>query len=134
MQDEGVIDCTQILWIGRDDVPIALPCADRNRDIDDIDMARPAAQQANRAGCQIIQGDNLRTLVAKQHRDARLPRSAPPRLRNHSRGNGNFPFAPVDLVQQSLHAPAPALDRDEGAGVEGNGVRHSAPSARRAHA
>jgi hypothetical protein len=38
MQDEGVIDCPQILRIGRDDMQIALPCADRNRDIDDIGM------------------------------------------------------------------------------------------------
>ncbi len=134
MQDEGVIDCPQILWIGRDDMQIALPCADRNRDIDDIGMARPAAQQANRAGCRVVQGDNLRALVAKQRGDARLPRSAPPRLSHYSGRNGNFPSAPVDLIQQSLHAPATALDRDEGAGIEGDGVGHSTPSARRAHA
>lgn len=39
MQDEGVIDCPQILRIGRDDMQIALACADRNRHIDDIGMA-----------------------------------------------------------------------------------------------
>ena len=39
MQDEGVIDCPQILWIGCDDIQIALSCTDGNRDIDDICMA-----------------------------------------------------------------------------------------------
>lgn len=39
MQDDSVIDCPQILRIGRDDTQTALPCADRNRDIDDISMA-----------------------------------------------------------------------------------------------
>lgn len=39
MQDEGVIDCPQILWIGGDDMETALPCADRNRDIDHIGVA-----------------------------------------------------------------------------------------------
>jgi hypothetical protein len=65
LQDEGVIDCTQILWIGGDDTQVPLPRAEGNRDIDHISVARPAAQQANSAGDRIVQGDDLRALVAQ---------------------------------------------------------------------
>lgn len=39
MQDQGVIDCTQILWIGGDDMQVPLPRAERDRDIDHIGVA-----------------------------------------------------------------------------------------------
>ena len=59
---------------------------------------------------------------------------AAPRLSNGSRGRRDLPVAPVDLLKQSLHPPAAALDRDESAGIEGDRAGHSTPSARRAHA
>jgi hypothetical protein len=65
VQDEGVIDCTQIPWIGGDDVQVPLSRAESNRDIDHIGMARPAAQQADSAGDRVVQGDHLRALVAE---------------------------------------------------------------------
>jgi len=43
VQDQGVIDCTQILWVRSYDMPVPLPRAEGNRDIDDIGVARPAA-------------------------------------------------------------------------------------------
>jgi hypothetical protein len=36
VQDEGIIDSPQILRIRRDDMQVALPGADRNRDVHDI--------------------------------------------------------------------------------------------------
>src|SRR5712691_2586824 len=42
VQDEGVIDCMQILRIGGDDMQVPLPRAEGNRDIDHIGVARPA--------------------------------------------------------------------------------------------
>ena len=134
VQDEGIIDCMQILWIGGDDMQVPLPRAEGNRDIDYIGVARPAAQQADSAGDRVVQGDDLRTLVAEQHGDPRLSRSAAPRLGNGTRGYRDLPVTPVDLLQQSLHPPAATLDRDESAGIEGDRACHSTPSARRAHA
>jgi hypothetical protein len=46
MQDEGAVNSPQILWIRRDDMQIAFSCADSNRDIDNIGVARPAAEEA----------------------------------------------------------------------------------------
>jgi hypothetical protein len=65
VQDEGVIDCTQIPWIGGDDMQVPLPRAEGNRDIDHIRVARPAAQQADSAGDRVVQGDDLGALVAE---------------------------------------------------------------------
>jgi hypothetical protein len=98
MKDEGFIDDPQILRIGRDDVPVALPCTDRNRDIDDIGVARPATEQTDGAGYRVVQREDLSTLVAEQRGNARLPRPAAPRLSNYSCGDGDLPAAPVDLV------------------------------------
>lgn len=128
------VEYTQILWIGGDDMQVPLPRAEGNRDIDHIGVARPAAQQADSAGDRVVQGDDLRALVAEQRGDPRLPRSAAPRLTNGTRGHRDLPVAPVDLLQQSLHPAAATLDRDESAGIEGDRAGHSTPSARRAHA
>jgi len=134
MQDEGIIDCPQIVWIGGDDMQVALLRAEGNRDIDHIGVTGSAAQQADGAGDRVFQGDDLRALVAEQRGNPRLPRSAAPRLSNGTRRHRDLPVAPVDLLQQSLHPPTAALDRDESAGIEGDRASHSTPSARRAHA
>ena len=134
MQDEGVIDCSQILWIGGNDMQVPLPRAEDNRDIDHIGVTGPAAQQADSAGGRVVQGDDLRALVAEQRGDPCLPGSAAPRLRKGTCRHRDLPVTPVDLLQQSLHPPAAALDRDESAGIEGDRAGHSTPSARRAHA
>ena len=65
MQDEGVINGTQILWISGDDMQVPLPRTEGNRDIDHVGMARPAAQQADSAGDRVVQGDDLRALVTE---------------------------------------------------------------------
>lgn len=134
MQDEGVIDCPQIVWIGGDDMQVALPRAEGNRDIDDIGVTGSAAQQADGTGGRVVQGDDLRALVAEHRSDPRLPRSAAPRLSNGTCRHRDLPVAPIDLLKQSLHPPAAALDRKESAGIEGDRAGHSTPSARRAHA
>ena len=134
MQDEGAIDCPQIVWIGGNDMQVPLPRAEGNRDIDDISVTGSAAQQADGASGRVIQRDDLRALVAEQRGNPRLPRSAAPRLSNGTCRHRDLPVAPVDLLQQSLHPPAAALDRDESAGIEGDSAGHSTPSARRAHA
>ena len=77
---------------------IALPCADRHRDVDDIGMAGSAAEQTDSSGCRVIQGDDLGALVAEQGRDARLPRATAPRLSNYSGRHGNSPLPPVNLI------------------------------------
>jgi acetoin utilization deacetylase AcuC-like enzyme len=56
VQDEGVIDCPQIVWIGGDDMQVVLPRAEGNRDIDDIGVTGSAAQQADGAGGRVVQG------------------------------------------------------------------------------
>jgi hypothetical protein len=38
MQDESLINRLQIVWIGRDHVQIALPCADGNRNVDNVSV------------------------------------------------------------------------------------------------
>ena len=113
---------------------VPLPRAEGNRDIDHIGLARPAAQQANSARDRVIQGDDLRALVAEQRGDPRLSRSAAPRLSNDTSGHRYLPVTPVDLFQQSLHPFAAVLDRDEGTGIKGDRAGHLTPSARRAHA
>ncbi len=65
VQDEGVIDCPQIVWIGGDDMQVPLPRAEGNRHIDDIGVARPAAQQADSPGGRVVQGDDLCALIAE---------------------------------------------------------------------
>lgn len=65
VQDEGVIDGTQIIWIGGDDMQVPLPRTQSNRDIDHIGVTRPAAQQADSAGDRVVQGDDPRALVAE---------------------------------------------------------------------
>ena len=98
VQNEGVIDCTKIVRIGGDDVQVPLPRAEGNRDIDHIGVARPATQEADRAGDRVVQGDDLRALVAEQRGDPRLSRSAAPRLSNGTRGHRDLPVTPVDLL------------------------------------
>src|SRR5258707_14804951 len=61
VQDESVIDSPQIVWIGGDHMQVALPRADRNRDIDDIGVARPAPPPADTPGGGVVQGYDLRT-------------------------------------------------------------------------
>jgi hypothetical protein len=97
-------------------------------------VARPAAQQAGSAGDRVIQGHDLRPLIGEQRGDPRLPRPAPPRLRNGTGRYRDLPVPPVDLLPQSLHPPTAALDRDQRASIEGERAAHSTPSARRAHA
>jgi hypothetical protein len=65
VQDEGVIDCPQIVWIGGDDMQVPLPRAEGNRHIDDIGVARPAAQQADSPGGRVVQVDDLCALIAE---------------------------------------------------------------------
>jgi len=134
VQDEGIINGTKILRIGGDHMQVPVPRAERDRDIDHIGVARPAAQQADSAGDRVVQGNNLGALVAEQRGDPRLPRSATPRLRNGTRGHRDLPVTPVNLLQQGLHPPAATFNCDESASVEGDRASHSTPSARRAHA
>src|ERR1017187_8319466 len=81
VQDKSVIDRTEIVRIGGDDMQVPLPRAEGNRYIDHIGVTRPAAHQADGTGDRVIQGDDLRALVAEQHSDPSLSRSAAPRLR-----------------------------------------------------
>jgi hypothetical protein len=134
VQDQSVVDCMQVLRIGGDDMQVPLPCAQGNRYIYDISVTRPTAQQADSAGERVVQGDDLRSLVAEERGDPRLSWAAAPCLSNGTRGHRDLPVTPVDLLQQSLHPPTPTLDRDKRAGVEGDRASHSTPSARRAHA
>lgn len=120
MQDEGPIDGPQILWVRGDNVQVPLPGAERDRHIDDIGVTRPTAQQADCTGDRVVQGDDFGALVAKQGGDPCLSRSAAPRLREGTRGHRDVPVTPVDLLEQSLHTSAATLDRDQGAGVEGD--------------
>jgi hypothetical protein len=66
MQDKGLIDCTQICWVRGDDMAVPLPGTKGNRDVDNVGMARPAAQQADSAGDRVIDGDDLRALIDEQ--------------------------------------------------------------------
>jgi hypothetical protein len=38
VQDKSLINGSQIVWIGRDHVQVALPCADSNRNVDDVSV------------------------------------------------------------------------------------------------
>jgi hypothetical protein len=108
VENEGVVDSPQILRVGSNDMQIPLPRAQGNRHIHHIGVARPAAQQADSASDWVVQGDDLRALIAKQNCDPRLPRSAAPCLRNGTRGHRDLPVSPVDLLQQGLHPPVAA--------------------------
>jgi hypothetical protein len=112
VEDEGIVDGSQILRVGGNDMQIPLACADGNRRVDHVGMARPAAQQADSASDRVVEGDDLRALVAEQRGNPRLPRSSAPRLRNRARRHRDLPIPPVDLLKQGLHSPASPLDRD----------------------
>jgi hypothetical protein len=66
VEDERVIDGTQLLRIEGNDVQLPLPREQRNRDIDRVGVIRPAAQQADSAGDRVIDGDDLRALIDEQ--------------------------------------------------------------------
>ena len=78
---------------------VALPCAEGNRDSDDIGVTGSTAQQADGACGGVVQGDDLRALVAEQRSDPRLPRGAAPRLSNGTCRHRELPDAPVDLLR-----------------------------------
>jgi len=48
---------------------VPLPRAEGNRDIDHIGVARPATQEADRAGDRVVQGDDARVLVVGHEPD-----------------------------------------------------------------
>ena len=86
---------------------VPLPRAKGNRDIDDICVARPAAQQADSAGDRVVQGDDHRALVAEQRGDPRLWRSAAPRLSNGTRGHRDLQAVALQFFGGAVTDPGP---------------------------
>src|SRR5260370_7765078 len=78
VQNESVIDSPQIVWIGGDHMQVALPRADRNRDIDDIGVARPPAQQADSPGHRVLHAAHPGTPLPPHPPDPPPPPSPPP--------------------------------------------------------
>jgi hypothetical protein len=110
----------------------AVTGAQGDGDVDNVGYPGGRAPGAYPQRQPLIERDDPGHRGSQQAREAGLGRAASPGLSEDSGRDGQFGPAGEGLTDQDGHPAVPRLQRDQGAGVEGDAGHSGSPSARRA--
>ena len=109
---------TKVVGVRRHDGGIAVACHEGDVHVHDIGVPATSAQQAHRAGLQLIHCDDGHGGIAKKTRHPSLTRTAAPSLSNDARGDGDCDAILDNSLQEGADTRLAALQGQQRPGVE----------------